>query len=33
MNAFGVSDHVPRNFGYFQVQLRILDLDSPTAKS
>jgi hypothetical protein len=29
MEAVQVSDHVPRNFGYFQGQLRILDIDSP----
>jgi hypothetical protein len=33
MDAFGVSDHVTRNFGYFQGQLQILELDSPVAKS
>jgi len=33
MKELGVTDHVPRNFGYFQGQLRILDLDSPFAKS
>ena len=29
MKELGVTDHVSRNFGYFQGQLRILDLDSP----
>ena len=33
MKELGVTDHVLRNFGYFQGQLRILDLDSPFAKS
>ena len=32
MNAVGVNDHVARNFGYYQGQLRILDIDSPTAQ-
>ena len=29
METVRVSDHVPRNFGYYQGELRILDVDSP----
>ena len=31
MEAVGVRDHVPRNFGYYHCKLWILDIDSPTS--
>jgi hypothetical protein len=33
MEAVGVRDHIPRNFGYYHRKLRLLDIDSPVKRS